>query len=149
MRAFFGGPTIPLKRGISQTETGEAELRRLARYALVDRIGIDVQRGMIVLGPHARRFHRLAADIKTIGIRQFLDCYHEADRAGLLCLLERLARDEQPIHYTARLAGSDGQFVHGFVEHADENEDGFGTWSGVVVMSRSGLVSPARLPKAC
>ncbi|MFZ2100361.1 MAG: hypothetical protein WAU86_07340 [Oricola sp.] len=130
-------------------ETGEAELRHLARHAVVDRIGVDVDRGMIVLGPHARKFHGLSVDSETTGIRQFLDCYHEADRAGLLCLLERLARDEQPIHYTARLAGSDGQFVHGFVEHADEGDDGFGAWSGVVVMSRSGLVSPARLPKAC
>ena len=139
MSGIFGGVTFPLKRAIAEYESSERDLRQFARHAFVDHFAIDLDNGMIELGPLAREFHGLVGENNGIGIRQFIDCYHEADRAGLLDLIELLACDEQSFHYTARLAGPGGRFVHGFISRNDDANVTGVQWSGVVVMSRSGL----------
>ncbi len=141
MRAIFGGATIPLSRGYVEVENSEDDLQRFDRYAFVDRIGIDLDRGLILLGPRARDFHGLPADSESVGIQQFLDCYREHDRRDLLCLLERLTCFEEPFHYTAQLAGPDGQFIHGFIGCAENGGAAAGELTGIVVMSRCGLIS--------
>jgi hypothetical protein len=145
MRAIFGGATIPLSRGFVEVENSENDLQRFDRYAFVDRIGIDLDRGLILLGSRARDFHGLPADAETVGIRQFLDCYREPDRRDLLRLLERLTCFEEAFHYTAQLAGPDGQFIHGFIGCAEDGGETSGERTGIVVMSRCGLVSTAPL----
>jgi len=143
MNGIFGGVIVPLKRDICDQESSESDLRRIGRHAVVDHFSIDLDQGMVLLGPLARRLHGIASDSGTIGIRQFLDCYHADERKGLLCLLERLASEERPFHYTARLADAGGRFVHGFIGRAEEGDEAIGEWSGVIIMSRDGLRKPA------
>ena len=145
MSGIFGGVTFPLKRTFSEYESTEHDLRQFGEHAFVDRFSIDLESGMIILGPRAREFHGLSAEDGGIGMRHFLECYHEADRPGLLDLLERLACDGRPFHYTARLEGPGGRFVHGFISRGSDGNSPGAEWSGVVVMSRSGL-APAGSP---
>jgi len=148
MRAIFGGATIPLSRGFVEVENSENDLQRFDRYAFVDQIGIDLHRGLILLGSRARDFHGLPADRESVGIRQFLNCYREHDRRDLLCLLERLTCFEEPFHYTAQLEGPEGQFIHGFIGCTEGGSKADGEFTGIVVMSRCGLVSAEPLPAA-
>lgn len=147
MDGIFGGATIPLTRGTRDFKNSESDFQQLSRYAVVDRFTIDLDRGLILLGPLAREIHGLASD--TVGIKRFLECYRETDRQGLLCLIERLASEGWPFHYTARLAGSDGRFVHGFIGGTDMSDSIADEWCGVLIMSRNGLVPAAHRKEAC
>lgn len=147
MGGIFGGVMVPLKRDIGDLESSESDLRRFARHAVVDHFSIDLDRGMILLGPLAIKVHGISDDSGMIGIGRFLDCYHPMERGGLLHLLERLASEERPFHYTARLAGVGAPFVHGFIARAEEADETAGEWSGVMIMSRNGLKATARFDK--
>jgi hypothetical protein len=139
MSGIFGGATFPLKRAFAEYESGERSLGQFARHAFVDHFAIDLDSGLVELGPLAREYHGFGRDQDAIGIRQFLDCYHEAERQSLLDLLEQMACDERPFHYTATLAGPGGRFVHGYISRCDDVAPTETEWSGVIVMSRSGL----------
>jgi hypothetical protein len=143
MGGIFGGVLVPLKRDIGDLESSESGMRRFARHAVVDHFSIDLDRGMILLGPLARKVHGVSDDGVLIGIGRFLDCYHPMERKGLLHLLERLASEERPFHFTARLAEAGAPFVHGFVDRTEEAGEAAGEWSGVMIMSRSGLKATA------
>jgi len=143
MSGIFGGVLVPLQRDFCGLESSENDLRRFARHAVVDHFSIDLDQGMVLLGPLARKLHGVSPDGGTIGIRRFLDCYHPDERKGLLCLIERLASNEHPFHYTARLCAAGAPFVHGFIGLAEDGDEAIGEWSGVMIISRSGLEAPA------
>lgn len=143
MQRIFGGATIPLKRKIADAENSESDLRGLSRHVLLDRIDIDHERGLIRLGARARLFHLIPGETDVIGVSAFIESYHHDDRGDLLYMFERQATSGLPFHYTARLDGPGGRFAHGFVSRAEDDADVFGEWSGVLVMSRSGLVAAA------
>lgn len=147
MSGIFGGAMVPLKRDIGNLESSERDLRRFARHAVVDHFSIDLDQGMVLLGPLARKIHGISSDSGLVGISRFLDCYHPMERKGLLYLLERLAAEERPFHYTARLADVGAPFVHGFIARAEDGEEAVGEWSGVMILSRSGLKAPARFDR--
>ncbi|QKV19658.1 hypothetical protein [Oricola thermophila] len=139
MNDFFGGVLVPTDRDFRDLESGTRELRRFSKHAIVDHFKVDLDRGLICLGPLARVFHRLPVDDEFIGIGRFLDAYRDDERRELLSLIERFAREQSPFHYTARLSGRSGRFVHGFVAPPDDGGDADREWSGVLVMSRRGL----------
>lgn len=139
MDYFFGGVLVSPDRDFRDVESGNRELQRLSRHAIMDRFRVDLDRGMICLGPLARVFHRLPTEDEYIGIGRFLDAYRDEERRALLRLIERFAREQSPFHYTARLSGGSGRFVHGFMAPSDDGGDTDCEWSGILVMSRRGL----------
>ena len=139
-KMLYGGATVPFDTELADPNNN-INIRQLSRSALVDRFGLDLEDASILLGPVARKFHGLSGDKERIGIRTFLECYDPDARTGLIDLIEKLAGEGRPFHFTARLAAPAGAFVHGFLAPAAAgNEDG--GWSGMLVMSRQEAAVP-------
>ncbi len=139
-KMHYSGATAPF-----DAEPGDEDrsinLRRLSRSALVDRVRLDPDDAVVMLGPIARKFHGLPANDERIGIRTFLECYDPDARNGLVELIERLAGEGQSFHFTARLATPASSIVHGFLAAAEPGEKGV-RWTGMLVMSRQEAAMP-------
>lgn len=139
-KMLYGGATVPFDTEHADPNN-TIDIRQLSRSALVDRFGLDLEDASILLGPVARKFHGLSGDNERIGMRTFLECYDPDARAGLVDLIERLAGEGRPFHFTARLAKPAGAFVHGFLAPATAGKGDSG-WSGMLVMSRQEAAVP-------
>ena len=139
-KMLYGGATVPFDTERADPNNN-IDIRQLSRSALVDRFGLDLEDATILLGPVARKFHGLSGDSERIGMRAFLECYDPDARAGLIELIEKLAGEGHPFHFTARLAAPAGAFVHGFLAPPSVGNTN-GGWSGTLVLSRQESAVP-------
>jgi len=139
-KMLYGGATVPFDTELPDPNNN-IDVGKLSRSALVDRVGLDLEGASILLGPVARKFHGLSGESERIGMRTFLECYDPDARTGLIELIEKLAGEGRPFHFTARLAAPAGAFVHGFLAPAPAGNKN-GGWSGMLVMSRQEAAVP-------
>lgn len=139
-KMLFGGATVPFDTELTDPNNN-IDVQQLSRSALVDRFGLDLEGAVILLGPVARKFHGLSGEDERVGLQTFLECYDPDARSGLIDLIEKLAGEGRPFHFTARLATPAGAFVHGFLAPVKAGDKDSG-WTGMLVMSRQESAVP-------
>lgn len=115
----------------------------LSEFCIVDHWSANLSNAMLTMGPRAVTAHGLPADREKFGLLEFVRCYGEARRAGIIQLFEKAACEATPFHYSSPLDHPTfgPRVVHCFGRHRAVGETaGGGELYGLFLFSRDGFV---------
>lgn len=115
----------------------------LSLFCLVDHWSANLSSAMLTMGERAVQAHGLPAGRERFGLLEFVRCYDEAKRPGIIELFERAASFGNPFHYSSAIGDpvSGPRVVHCFGRYRSiEGRASNAEIHGLFLFSRDGFV---------